>query len=97
MPEAERDHAITLTRAGKCCGEGLTSPVIGRNDDSACNLQQKGYHKSETGKSGNSHRLLTTTLIGGKRMAINHVTFFLSGINHKASNALTSSACSSLQ
>jgi hypothetical protein len=50
--------------------------------------------KSETGKSGGSHRLLTTTLIGGKRMAINHVTFFLSGINHKASNALTSSACS---
>lgn len=51
MPEAERDHAITLTRAGKCSGEGLTSPFMGRNDINRCNLQQKGYHKSETGKS----------------------------------------------
>jgi len=49
--------------------------------------------KSETGKSGGSHRLLTTTLIGGKRMAINYLPIFQFGINSKAVNALTSSAC----
>jgi len=41
----------------------------------------------------NTRQALTTTLKRGKRMAINYLPIFQFGINSKAVNALTSSAC----